>query len=135
MVHLSHVAAHFRLNDGIVNLTHFWQTGMMTIQTPSYQRHRFPPEIICHAIWRYHRFCLSFREVKDLLAERGVTVTSESVRQWYQKFDPEYARACPRYITPIMSMRIIERKCRTNTRAKMNAPCADFLYPLKPNDF
>jgi len=59
---------------------------------PSYQRHRFPAEIISHAVWLYHRFCLSFREVEELLAERGVTVTYESVRQWCQKFGPDYAR-------------------------------------------
>jgi len=60
--------------------------------TPSYQRHRFPSEIISHAVWLYHRFCLSFREVEELLAERGVTVTYETVRQWCQKFGPAYAR-------------------------------------------
>jgi putative transposase len=49
--------------------------------TLSYQRHRFPSEIISHAVWPYHRFCLSFREVEELLAERGITVTYESVRQ------------------------------------------------------
>ena len=59
--------------------------------TPSYQRHRFPSEIISHAVWLYHRFCLSFREVEELLAERGVTVTYETVRQWCQKFGPDYA--------------------------------------------
>ncbi len=60
---------------GIVNLTQVWQTGVMKTKTPSYQRHRFPSEIISHAVWLYHRFCLSFREVEELLAERGVTVT------------------------------------------------------------
>ena len=60
--------------------------------TPSYQRHRFPSEIISHAVWLYHRFCLSFREVEALLAERGITVTYETVRQWCQKFGPGYAR-------------------------------------------
>ena len=60
--------------------------------TPSYQRHRFPSEIISHAVWLYHRFCLSFREVEELLAERGITVTYETVRQWCQKFGPDYAR-------------------------------------------
>jgi hypothetical protein len=39
----------------------------------NYRGHRFPPEIICHAIWLYHRFTLSFRDVEDLLAERGIT--------------------------------------------------------------
>ena len=60
--------------------------------TSSYQRHRFPSEIISHAVWLYHRFCLSFREIEELLAERGVTVTYETVRQWCQKFGPDYAR-------------------------------------------
>ena len=64
----------------------------MKTTTPSYQRHRFPSEIISHAVWLYHRFCLSFREVEELLAERGVTVTYETIRQWCQKFGPDYAR-------------------------------------------
>jgi putative transposase len=64
----------------------------MKKQTPSYQRHRFPSEIISHAVWLYHRFCLSFREVEELLAERGITITYESIRQWCQKFGPDYAR-------------------------------------------
>lgn len=64
----------------------------MNTKTPSYQRHRFPSEIISHAVWLYHRFCLSFREVEELLAERGVTVTYETIRQWCQKFGPDYAR-------------------------------------------
>ncbi len=76
----------------MVNLTRFWQTGVMKIQTPSYQRHRFPSEIISHAVWLYHRVCLSFREVEELLAERGITVTYETVRQWCRKFGPNYAR-------------------------------------------
>ncbi len=64
----------------------------MNTKTPSYQRHRFPSEIISHAVWLYHRFCLSFHEVEELLAERGITVTYETVRQWCQKFGPAYAR-------------------------------------------
>ncbi len=63
----------------------------MTTKKPSYQRHRFPFEIISHAVWLYHRFCLSFREVEELLAERGITVTYETVRQWCWKFGPNYA--------------------------------------------
>ena len=52
----------------------------MTAQPPSYRGYRSPPEIISHAVWVYHRFDLSFRDVEDLLAERGVTVTYESIR-------------------------------------------------------
>ena len=47
--------------------------------TDSYKNHRFPPEIIAHAVWLYHRFSLSFREVEELLAERGVIVSHEVV--------------------------------------------------------
>ncbi len=54
----------------------------MKIETPSYRGHRFPPEIIIHAVWLYYRFCLSLRDVEDLLAERGVTVSYETIRQW-----------------------------------------------------
>ncbi len=64
----------------------------MNKPTPSYQRHRFPSEIISHAVWLYHRFCLSFREVEELLAKRGISVTYETIRQWCQKFGPAYAR-------------------------------------------
>ena len=57
-----------------------------------YRRHRFPIEIISHSVWLYHRFCLSFRDVEDLLAERGVEVTYETIRRWCAKFGPDYAR-------------------------------------------
>ena len=53
---------------------------------PSYKGFRFPQEIIAHAVWLYFRFNLSFRDVEDLLAERGVVVTYETVRQWCLKW-------------------------------------------------
>ena len=58
-----------------------------------YHGYRFHPAIISHAVWLYHRFCLSFRDVEDLLAERGVVVSYESIRQWCNRLGPEYARA------------------------------------------
>src|SRR3989442_10340951 len=58
----------------------------------SYHRHRFPAEIISHAVWLYHRFCLSFRDTEDLLAQRGITVSYETIRQWCRRFGPAYAR-------------------------------------------
>ena len=64
----------------------------MTSPTPSYHGYRFPPEIISHAVWLYHRFCLSFRDVEDLLAQRGITVTYETIRHWCQTFGVDYAR-------------------------------------------
>jgi len=68
----------------------------MNTRTPSYNGHRFPPEIISHAVWLYYRFCLSFRDVEDLLAERGIIVSHETIRQWSQKFGAEYARKLKR---------------------------------------
>ena len=58
----------------------------------SYKRHRFPPEIIQHAVWLYFRFTLSFRDVEDLLAKRGLEVSYESIRYWVLKFGKQYAR-------------------------------------------
>jgi len=68
----------------------------MNTRRSRYLRHRFPPEIISHAVWLYSRFSLSFREVEDLLAERGVHVTYETIRQWSIKFGAEYARRLKR---------------------------------------
>jgi len=58
----------------------------------SYRRHRFPPPIIQHAIWLYLRFTLSDRDVEELLAERGLEVSYETVRRWVLKFGPGIAR-------------------------------------------
>jgi putative transposase len=57
----------------------------------SYSGYRFPPEIIQHAIWLYVRFTLSFRDVEDLLAERGILVSYETVRRWGNHFGPTIA--------------------------------------------
>src|ERR1700749_2240174 len=57
-----------------------------------YRRHRFPPEIIQHAIWLYLRFTLSYRDVEELLAVRGLDVSYETVRRWVLKFGPAIAR-------------------------------------------
>ena len=62
------------------------------MQKTSYARHRFPPEIIQHVVWLYFRFPLSFRDVEDLLAERGVDVSYQTVRRWALKFGQAYAR-------------------------------------------
>jgi putative transposase len=60
--------------------------------TISFARHQFPPDIIRHAIWLYVRFTLSYRDVEDLLAERGLDVSYETVRRWVLKFGPLFAR-------------------------------------------
>ena len=61
-----------------------------------YSGYGFPPEIISYAIWVYHRFCLSFREVEDLLAERGIVVSYETIWLWCQKFSADYVRKLKR---------------------------------------
>ena len=68
----------------------------MGSDTPSYHRYRFTPEIISHAVGLYHRFCVSFRDVEELLAQRGITVSYEAIRLWCFKFGPEYARGLKR---------------------------------------
>ena len=62
------------------------------MQKISYARYRFPPVIIQHAVWLYFRFSLSYRDVEDLLAERGIDVSYETVRRWALKFGQAYAR-------------------------------------------
>src|SRR6266571_7657725 len=54
--------------------------------SPDYKGFRFSPEMISHAVWLYFRFSLSFRDVEELLAQRGIIVTYETVRQWCLKF-------------------------------------------------
>jgi putative transposase len=63
----------------------------MKTSTPTYKNHRFPPEIISHAVWLYFRFCLSYRDVEELLFARGIIVTYEAIRKWCLKFGQAYA--------------------------------------------
>ena len=62
----------------------------------SHKRHRFPAEIISHCVWLYHRFGLSLRDVQELMAARGVTVTYESIHQWCRTVGPTFAAALRR---------------------------------------
>ena len=62
------------------------------MQKISYRRHRFHPDIIRQAVWLYFRFTMSYRDVEDLLAERGIDVSYEAVRLWVLKFGQTYAR-------------------------------------------
>jgi putative transposase len=62
----------------------------------TYKRYRFPPDIISYAVWIYYRFNLSHRDIEDLLAERGITVTRESIRLWCIKFGAIYTRRLKR---------------------------------------
>ena len=64
----------------------------MTLPPVSYKRHRFPPQIIAHAVWLYFRFPLSLRLVEEMLRERGIVVSYETIRRWAIKFGEDYAR-------------------------------------------
>ncbi len=63
----------------------------MSSTLPSYKGHRYPAEVIAHCVWLYFRFPLSFREVEELMLQRGVIVSNETVRRWCAKFGQAYA--------------------------------------------
>ena len=65
-------------------------------QPVSYKRHRFPPQVIAHAVWLYFRYPLSLRLVEELLLERGIVVSHETIRRWGKKFGPDFARRLQR---------------------------------------
>jgi putative transposase len=70
-----------------------WHNRRMNTTTPPnrYKHDRFPTEIISHGVWLYDRFCLSYRDVEELLFARGIAVTYETIRKWCRKFGPRYA--------------------------------------------
>jgi len=65
---------------------------MKTQNKNPYSGHRYPAEIISHTVWLYYRFTLSFRDVEEILAYRGINVTYEAIRQWCLKFGEIYAQ-------------------------------------------
>ncbi len=85
----------FNTQDGIVKLPALVFNGRMnmpTMQPLSYSGYRFPAVIISHCTWLYFRFALSYRDVAEMMAERGVTVSYETIREWSQKFGGTYAK-------------------------------------------
>ena len=66
----------------------------MTAAGSSYKGFRFPPEIISHGVWLYHRFPLSFRDVQELMLERGVDVSHETIRAWCDRFGSSTRTSC-----------------------------------------
>jgi putative transposase len=65
---------------------------MDTSTAPSYRGYRFPREIIGHCVWLYFRFCLSFRDIQEMMLERGVEVSYEAIRLWCLKFAADYSK-------------------------------------------
>ena len=81
-----------------------------------YRRHRFPGEVISHAVWLYYRLLLSYRDVEDLLAERGVLVRCETIRRWCHKFGHTYADGLRRHARPGDKWHIDEVQLKINGR-------------------
>jgi transposase-like protein len=105
----------------------------------SFKRHRFPAEIIRHSIWLYARFTLSFRDVEEMLAERGLDVSYETIRRWFLTFGPAIAanlrRTRPRpsdhWHLDEMAV-VIQRKCYWLWRAVDNeGEVLDFIVQRK----
>src|SRR5438094_7532173 len=98
----------------------------------SYAGYRFPPEIIQHAIWLYLRFTLSFRDVEELLAVRGIDVSHETIRRWVAVFGPMIARRLramrPSPIRLGISMRcssrLVARECICGEPSMRKAKCS-----------
>src|SRR5829696_5317019 len=92
----------------------------------SYARHRFPPEVIRHAIWLYVRFTLSYRDVEELLAERTLDISYETIRRWVRRHLPATCDACdPDPLTPGTWMRWWSRSsagaCISGARSTVKA--------------
>ena len=68
----------------------------MNKEKSRYKRHRYPPEIISYSVWLYHRFIISYCDIEDLLAQRGVIVSYESIRRWCLKYGPQFQRSLKR---------------------------------------
>ena len=93
----------------------------------SYRRHRFPPVVIQHAAWLYLRFTLSYRDVEELLAERGLDLSYESVRSWVLKFGPAIARGLRQNNRAENSHQVVRRRERKMQRFKSAASAQRFL--------
>lgn len=82
--------------EGIATLTRLVQWSSPgqppRMQNISFERHRFPPEVIRHTVWLYARFTLSYRDVEDLLTERGMDISYETARRWFLKFGAPISR-------------------------------------------
>jgi hypothetical protein len=76
-----------------------WGKGF--VKPLSFKRHRFPPEVMRHAVWLYFRFNLSLRDVEDMLAERGIEVSYETICCLTKKFGPQFARRLKRQRPPL----------------------------------
>ncbi len=99
-----------------------------------YRRHRLAPEIIQHAIWLYLRFTLSYRDVEELLAERGLGISYETVRRWVLKFGPAIARRAAPASSSAKSLALDEMVVRNELSCFSPCPLPDVRRtPLPPS--
>ncbi len=87
-----------------------------------FARHRFPPDVIRHAVWLYLRFTLSYRDVEEFLAERGLDVSYETIRRWVLKFGLQFTRNLRASPTTAERPMAFRRKCAAKAPAVMWAP-------------
>jgi hypothetical protein len=98
--------------------------GMTTHRDPNYAGHRFPPEIISHAVWLYFRFPLSLRMIEEMLAARGITVTHETIRQ-FQQPGLSGNRCLPAHMAPlaaILTTYILDHPCEKASEQCRRSP-------------
>ena len=93
----------------------------MFVKPISFKRHRFPADVIRHAVWLYFRFSLSFRDVEELLAQRGIEVSYETVRCWTIKFGP------------LIAKRLKKRRCAPSPRWHLDERCCQSNANLSPH--
>ena len=100
----------------------------------SFKRHRFSPAIIQHSVWLYARFTLSFRDVEEVLAERGIDVSNETIRRWFLKFGRQIAgnlrnsrpRASTRWHLDEMAVKIAAGNTGCGGRSTTRVKCSTF---------
>ena len=109
----------------------------MNTSISSYKLHRFPTAIIQYAVWLYYRFNMSHRDIEDLLAERSIEVSYESIRLWCNKYGSHYARRLKRrhcgygdtfYIDEVFIKKLI--MIRLNKNCNPNMACTSIIQPL-----
>src|SRR5438876_334620 len=100
--------------------------------TISFARHQFPPAIIRHAVWLYVRFTLSYRDVEDLLAERGLDVSYETVWRWVLKFGPLFARELRRRRISFVAAALSRRRCTSKSRSSPSSSTARHSQNCRP---
>ena len=106
-VNLGSLDGHCHTNLGLAREGAAGETAGMKPPLDPHYRHRFPAEIISHAVWLYHVFTLSLRYVELLLAERRVVVSYETVRRWCEKFAQTFASRLRRHLSTANSYRAI----------------------------